>query len=262
MLINIFITQFHNCIGFLANPFPWEIRCTGHVNDLYHRSLCYRFNEQRIPIIILLQSSYSIWLHDLAVNVPIRQHLWSCRRSIFSTDSIFGKSSSRITNGNWMHRYLLKVLNMWKGQKFNIIYLWKVQQSSFYGFASMFPKQYTQAVMTGESKWQKCAWCTPTFRLMWNICRFGWFCGGTNANPNQTSHCQRTRINVLLFVDVGLLHCCQLCISFDHNSVTIRTISHETVCEDCIATWWGPSSGNYNIKSRLDVIKTQMISIL
>lgn len=26
-----------------------------------------------------------------------------------------------------------------------------VQQSSFYGFASMFPKQYTQAVMTGES---------------------------------------------------------------------------------------------------------------
>lgn len=26
-----------------------------------------------------------------------------------------------------------------------------VQQSSFYGFASMFPKQYTQAVMAGES---------------------------------------------------------------------------------------------------------------
>lgn len=28
-----------------------------------------------------------------------------------------------------------------------------VQQSSFYGFASMFPKQYTQAVMTGESEY-------------------------------------------------------------------------------------------------------------
>lgn len=27
-----------------------------------------------------------------------------------------------------------------------------VQQSSYYGFASMFPKKYTQAVMTGESK--------------------------------------------------------------------------------------------------------------
>lgn len=27
-----------------------------------------------------------------------------------------------------------------------------VQQSSFYGFASMFPRQYTQAVMAGESK--------------------------------------------------------------------------------------------------------------
>lgn len=26
-----------------------------------------------------------------------------------------------------------------------------VQQSSFYGFASMLPKQYTQAVMAGES---------------------------------------------------------------------------------------------------------------
>lgn len=27
-----------------------------------------------------------------------------------------------------------------------------VQQSSFYGFASMFPRKYTQAVMAGESK--------------------------------------------------------------------------------------------------------------
>lgn len=29
-----------------------------------------------------------------------------------------------------------------------------IQQSSFYGFASMLPKQYTQAVMAGESKFK------------------------------------------------------------------------------------------------------------
>lgn len=34
---------------------------------------------------------------------------------------------------------------------FFIFFYLSVQQSSFYGFASMFPKRYTQAVMTGES---------------------------------------------------------------------------------------------------------------
>lgn len=35
---------------------------------------------------------------------------------------------------------------------FNInIIIYTVQQSSFYGFASMFPKKYTQALMAGES---------------------------------------------------------------------------------------------------------------
>lgn len=28
-----------------------------------------------------------------------------------------------------------------------------VQQSSFYGYAGMLPKKFTQAVMVGESKW-------------------------------------------------------------------------------------------------------------
>lgn len=112
----------------------------------------------------------------------------------------------------------------------------------------MFPKQYTQAVMTGESKWQTNVYLGP-FQLIENIShRFGWFCGGPNANPDQTSNCQRTRINVLLFVDVGLLYCCQLCIPFHHNSITVRAISHETVCENYIASWWGSSSGKYEIK--------------
>lgn len=39
----------------------------------------------------------------------------------------------------------------------NIIHVFRttVQQSSFYGFASMFPKKYTQAVMAGESKFAR-----------------------------------------------------------------------------------------------------------
>ena len=31
-----------------------------------------------------------------------------------------------------------------------------VQQSSFYGYTSMLPKRYTQAVMVGESKYISC----------------------------------------------------------------------------------------------------------
>lgn len=103
-LIYIFITQLHNCFGFLANTFPREIRCTGYVDDLYHRSLCHRTVKQRIPVAILIQSTDSIWLHDLAVNIPVCQHLRSGYRSILSTDSIFGQSSSSLTDRNWMHR--------------------------------------------------------------------------------------------------------------------------------------------------------------
>lgn len=65
-----------------------------------------------------------------------------------------------------------------------------VQQSSFYGFASMFPKKYTQAVMAGESKFEmKIKLVLETY---FNVCllpiRFGWTSSGFHTYLNKIGY--------------------------------------------------------------------------
>lgn len=52
-----------------------------------------------------------------------------------------------------------------------------VQQSSFYGYTSMLPAKYTQAVMVGESRFYNtficfCSTKFPSFRCIWSVYLF------------------------------------------------------------------------------------------
>jgi hypothetical protein len=50
--------------------------------------------------------------------------------------------------------FLLNSLDKEASRVIQLFLILSVQQSSFYGYTSMLPKRYTQAVMTGESKYR------------------------------------------------------------------------------------------------------------
>lgn len=147
--------QLHYRLRLLADPIPRPVRRSRHVHDLHCGGLRHRAAEQRVPVAVLVQGAHPVRLHDLVVHLPVRQHLRSGHRGVLRANGVRRQFGGRLLDCDRVHRYVF-IFYFWKCCVFNNSNCVDapVQQSSFYGFASMFPKQYTQAVMTGESKYE------------------------------------------------------------------------------------------------------------
>lgn len=75
----------------------------------------------------------------------------------------------------------------------------------------------------------------------WRIA--GWFTCRFHTYFNQIGYIKRRSVNSCLLSHINYLYCIQLCFTFDDDSFTIRTVSHESLLENRTASRRGSSHG-------------------
>lgn len=96
--------QFHHRVWLLAAPFRWTTRGTGHVNDIHNCCVRHRFAEQRISVVVLVQSAHYLRLCHFIDDIGVCGIVRSCVAHVHRTNSIFSELGSRFADSDWLYR--------------------------------------------------------------------------------------------------------------------------------------------------------------
>lgn len=96
--------QFHHRVRLLAAPFRWATRGTGHVNDIHNCCVRHRFAEQRLSVVVLVQSAHYLRLCHFIDHIGVCGIVRSGVAHVHRTNSIFSELGSRFADSDWLHR--------------------------------------------------------------------------------------------------------------------------------------------------------------